>query len=531
MTSPETSSVLNGSVSSSPRTVRAPSDHSPVRRRSSTVSEVGEHTTRPRLSPTLIRTYNPLDPDVRERQRTMDADMAIQLSRARSSIPSPTAIHPAQTSPVISPARHIPAEDHPQYPNLSAQEEHDVHAIRSSEPRGGGSPDIDSTGVPPPQFHAGPTSDHDPHFNHLSAAHDPGLLVALDSAPVEDSGLGGLPMYQPAVDRQAAPQFDFTHMEEFAREEKVRLGLLTPVTDRPGGPGGGFDFRVRSAPAARNAASSSPPPPDTQSTSPDASAFPSTSSSPAPSEIPFALPLPRTRHRKLSHSNPHPRRGKLALFEQPSAPPPALAARVPHLGGTALSAVPSYDNLVDSTSGGVGGNGPIGGGNAGLARAMNLAIGTGIGNGHDRPYRFSFYSNALSATIHARSLSELPAEGQSFEDLFFGRNASSTDGSKVRNGGGAGGVNGPGPMSPPKTPAFNAVDRRDIGLHGAHSGLANEGASELCTWWLDVLSPTDEEMKLLSKVRSPSHSLVFCFYLRPWMIERNFTFRCSISIR
>ena len=48
------------------------------------------------------------------------------------------------------------------------------------------------------------------------------------------------------------------------------------------------------------------------------------------------------------------------------------------------------------------------------------APGAGHGHGHDRPYRFSFYSNALNATIHARTLSELPSEGQSFEDLFTG---------------------------------------------------------------------------------------------------------------
>ncbi|ETW83532.1 cora metal ion transporter [Heterobasidion irregulare TC 32-1] len=83
---------------------------------------------------------------------------------------------------------------------------------------------------------------------------------------------------------------------------------------------------------------------------------------------------------------------------------------------------------------------------------------TGAGTGHDRPYRFSFYSNSLSATIHARSLSELPAEGQTFEDLFGG--ASKT--------------------------ALN--DQR----------LGNDPEGQ--TWWLDVLSPTDEEMKMLSRV-------------------------------
>ncbi|KLO19888.1 cora-domain-containing protein [Schizopora paradoxa] len=76
----------------------------------------------------------------------------------------------------------------------------------------------------------------------------------------------------------------------------------------------------------------------------------------------------------------------------------------------------------------------------------------------DRPYRFSFYSNTHPSTIHARSLSELPAEGQSFEDLFCGVGSSSR---RINN---------------------------------------RAGSEDVCTWWLDIMSPTDEEMKLLSKV-------------------------------
>lgn len=41
--------------------------------------------------------------------------------------------------------------------------------------------------------------------------------------------------------------------------------------------------------------------------------------------------------------------------------------------------------------------------------------------GRRRSYRFSSESNALPTTIHARSLSNLPSEGQTFEDLFAGR--------------------------------------------------------------------------------------------------------------
>ena len=109
--------------------------------------------------------------------------------------------------------------------------------------------------------------------------------------------------------------------------------------------------------------------------------------------------------------------------------------------------------------------------------------------GHDRPYRFSFYSNALNATIHARSLSELPAEGQSFQDLF----------SVV-----------PAPHQRDRPSSFCSSDKRPSRLRHPMA-LTND--SEANTWWLDVMNPTDEEMRILSKVRYPSHSARFaCVY-------------------
>ncbi|KZV68127.1 cora-domain-containing protein [Peniophora sp. CONT] len=143
----------------------------------------------------------------------------------------------------------------------------------------------------------------------------------------------------------------------------------------------------------------------------------------------------------------------MALFESGASGAPATSA--PHLShlapsGPVMSALSSFENLpaaVVSTPGvGAGGNG-----------------------GHDRPYRFSFYSNALSATIHSRSLSELPAEDQTFEDMFSG---------SLGKGG-----NGIGPAGP-NIPSYARIN----------------GDGEGHTWWLDVLSPTDEEMKLLSQV-------------------------------
>ncbi|TDL29676.1 cora-domain-containing protein [Rickenella mellea] len=136
----------------------------------------------------------------------------------------------------------------------------------------------------------------------------------------------------------------------------------------------------------------------------------------------------------------------MALFEgQSGAPPPSLGRPT-----ATLSALPSFEQGTDG---------------AGPSRLPPPMYGH---PSHDRPYRFSFYSNALSATIHARSLTELPADGQSFEDLFAG----------------IGGHADREEMGPSKP-----------GVNDAHDG-------EPCTWWLDITSPTDEEMKLLSKVFS-----------------------------
>ncbi|KAJ6616267.1 magnesium transporter [Mycena sp. CBHHK59/15] len=115
-------------------------------------------------------------------------------------------------------------------------------------------------------------------------------------------------------------------------------------------------------------------------------------------------------------------------------------------------------------------------GNTGDLPQTSAGIPGILHTGHDRPYRFSFYSNALPATIHARSLSELPAEGQSFTDLFSGRASRP----------------GPTPVVGERTPRHS--NYKPLGEH-PHDPESN-------TWWLDVQSPTDDEMKMLSKVFS-----------------------------
>ena len=76
-----------------------------VSRRSLSPSEVSD---RPRPSPALPRSFDPNDAQVRERQRTMDVDMAMQLSRARRDT-----LHASPVAAFSSP-QSIPNDDQPQ---------------------------------------------------------------------------------------------------------------------------------------------------------------------------------------------------------------------------------------------------------------------------------------------------------------------------------------------------------------------------------------------------------------------------------
>lgn len=404
----------------------------------------------------------------------MDADMAIQLSRARSGtvvIPSPVAPGPAPLSP--SPRLSVGEELHfPVFTPLSPQEQQAIDEAR-------GTAQLLHGNEPPEQYqHPGPTPGGDLLTNHLSSGHDPTLLVSLDPR-YEDTQMGGLPMYQATVERTDGPHYEFGLMEDYAREEKGRLGIHPTTSPHA------FDLRQ---PQASSSTHVLPQGSTGQGEGPREGGEPASQDSP----LPFILP--RARHRKLSASSPAPRRGKMALFEQ-GAPPPTLGSRAPHLAaGTLLSALPSYDNLDDSHRG---------------PDPLGLGMGGGPGSGHDRPYRFSFYSNALSATIHARSLSELPAEGQTFEDLFLGRphseNASSARPSILNR------VPASIVGSAPKSGSASPIPMSGIANNGtpgnakgmpAMPGDRRPGESSTSdnTWWLDVLAPTDDEMKLLSKV-------------------------------
>lgn len=490
------SSPLTPTLSSSPKSYTSDRDTSPTRLRNASGSENEHH----RHSPTLSRNFNPLDPEVRERQRTLDVDMALHLQRARresnvstSPTTTPLAIRDRDREDLLShphPHPHSSSHSHTNlvgpdrspeiFPAFSEQEEQELDAAR-----GAGPPSVIDE-VREEVYQRTPTPE-DLRMPHLSQGHEPDLLVSLDQARRSDPGL---PMYQPPL-VQAQSTFHFKHMEDFAHKEKEKFGLTSSAH----------------APTLRQRN----PVPATSEAAAEANGA---SASSGPGD--FKIPLPRpARQRKLSQSNSAPRRlgGKMALFEggAAGAPPPSFT-RAPHLfqggsGGAILSAVSSYENIPDTlgipipppagASTGVAGGSASG---TGAGAASGADPGTGLGLGHDRPYRFSFYSNLLSATIHARSLSELPAEGQTFEELF-----TAAGGSGLASGVGsdAGGGHGSGSTSPAFINGVNGNGSSKTALNDRGPGGA--GDPELHTWWLDVLSPTDEEMKMLSQV-----ILTFC---------------------
>ncbi|KAF9236220.1 hypothetical protein BU15DRAFT_77194 [Melanogaster broomeanus] len=454
--------------------------HSPVRRRGDTSSQTDsiEPTTRARRSPTLARSFDPHDPEARERQRTMDVDMALHLSRARRDTEPPFHFLSVAEQRELEVAR---GEAHHSLDSLDHQA---VHAAS------------DETILAPR-----PTTPLELRLQHLHQTQDPSLMVAIESQfPLpnhEDTtvSMAGLPTYQANASLSVV---DFNALECFAAEEKANLGLTWPTN------GQGSKLRYPGVSRVSEAGQSTASPP-AGATTVDIS-----------EDSTIVTPSPGARQRKLSQSSPVPRttrrgvRGKMALFEQhANEPAPGFPARL--LSDGPLSAIPSSDDI-----------------SVAFNKRTSPPNATGMGGimspGHDRPYRFSFYSNALSATIHARSLCELPAEGQCFEDLFSGKPCPAagqdTTGAPPPF---ASPSPIPIPTSRPGAPAPNGQMSPGnsefapgshingyVGRPGEKNGFdpgrpGGPGAgdsSEPNTWWLDVLSPTDEEMKVLSKVFS-----------------------------
>ena len=290
--------------------------------------------------------------------------------------------------------------------------------------------------------------------------------------------------------------FDFGAMEDFATKEKdARPGNRSPAWI----PNGKNEPR-RNVPVNGAVGSYD----TTMGRTNTLSAFEDdheTAFSPKESELGVSQPgFHRRRQRKLSQSNPVLRRqGKLALFEGFGTQGAATEGEAGETGAPPLKAARQPKNL-----------GPNSNGYSAYSDATP---------GHDRPYRFSFYSNALPVTIHARSLAELPADGQSFEDLFKGRNQGADEtrpthgegtdygsirtaprGSDAMTSGGADLTAMGGKLSMLARAAGTASKQNPNG--GGPPDVTADEDPEAFTWWLDVLSPSDEEMRMLSKVGS-----------------------------
>ncbi|PWN92878.1 cora-domain-containing protein [Acaromyces ingoldii] len=149
----------------------------------------------------------------------------------------------------------------------------------------------------------------------------------------------------------------------------------------------------------------------------------------------------------------------------------------------------------------------------------------------EKAYRFTFYSNALPNTIHARHLYELPAPGQSFEELLLGESeATDVEGGDTSRSqaqqqqqqprpaasGLSQALNGrlegstapaTGANTPELASAQAAQATREAGIAaameraraGPGGGIRMDQDPESNTWWLDVLCPSDAEMKMLSR--------------------------------
>jgi magnesium transporter len=158
----------------------------------------------------------------------------------------------------------------------------------------------------------------------------------------------------------------------------------------------------------------------------------------------------------------------------------------------------------------------------------------------DAPYRFTYFNEEFQSTIHSQTISELVQPGGSFRELFVPDPPELSDSSDseddeeihrddtyIRHVDGANGdsrapTRQGSVMDPPRSestrggsigcPAFRVDSRQSSSEATPNGGFKSpppkspngkdekpKRYGERPTWWLDVLSPTDAEMKVLSK--------------------------------
>jgi magnesium transporter len=462
-------------LSSSPSSINGVS---PIRLGGSQ-SDCAETPNHARRSPTLPRSFDPNDPEVRERQRTMDVDMALHLSRARRD----TTL--SVTSPYDdSQQQHQLDTSYPILAPLSSNEQRAIDIARGEGPHQFEDGDVADDVTHHPQRQSLQVPD-DFSLPHLNQTQDPSLLVSLSTPHADSENLPPSIYALPTYNANISSDYHFSLMEEFRAEEKAILGIKSPSARFSGNVA---KARRTITESDLNATQSRPPPGPSDGLADCAFIF-----------------QPSVQQRKLSQSNTQPRLhrkgigGKIALFEgNPSEPPPGQLGKG-HV--RSLNVVPSEDNLF---SGIAGDNIRFHGSSGGVGTGMSPGMGI-LNTGHDRPYRFSFYSNALSATIHARCLSELPAENQTFEELFTGtsRQSDATTNTPSASRSSSLGIRGGESVQVPHGNRNSSSNLKvpDYSRNTMTGGMVGGKADfEGNTWWLDVQSPTDEEMKTLSRV-------------------------------
>ena len=121
----------------------------------------------------------------------------------------------------------------------------------------------------------------------------------------------------------------------------------------------------------------------------------------------------------------------------------------------------------------------------------------------EAPFRFTYFNDELPATIHAHTISELLLPGQTFLDLFRPEPRKYGDQECEEEG------NGQRPRMAAIIPQNGVSNHNGSSMLNNHPGSSGGTPSHYQdptgaignrpTWWLDVLSPMDAEMKVLSK--------------------------------
>lgn len=136
----------------------------------------------------------------------------------------------------------------------------------------------------------------------------------------------------------------------------------------------------------------------------------------------------------------------------------------------------------------------------------------------DAPYRFTYFNEEFENTIHSETISELLQPGQDFRELFIPDPPEISDDSSDEDDTTShqGTTNGRNEMSPKTQSRLGTRNSSIIGekksQSAENSGDATPSQSNLPgqnepskrygerpTWWLDVLSPTETEMRVISK--------------------------------